>query len=220
MAYWSYAVTNTVAGMDSGPTWRITSSPVTPGIRTSRNTRSGLSLRIAVTASSPLSAVPTTSTPASRRSRSSSRTRPSGSSSTMSTRRGGSAIDHALDADRQPHLGHHAAGRGRREREALPRPIQPLQPGNRVADPHARRGRRPTRRTDRGWARCPAPGAPACPRRSSPRPRSSRPRPAARRRGGWRSPPAAAAPAWGPARRGPTPGSAAGPPASPETAPA
>jgi hypothetical protein len=61
-AYWSYAVTNTVAGMFCVPMVRMTSMPVAPGICTSRNTRSGFSVRMALIADSPLSAMPTIST--------------------------------------------------------------------------------------------------------------------------------------------------------------
>src|SRR3984885_14478328 len=78
--------------MFSGPMSRTTSRPVRRGICTSRNTRSGLSVRMASMAASPLSAKPAISTPSSCRSRSSTRWRPKASSSTMRTRRFGPVI--------------------------------------------------------------------------------------------------------------------------------
>src|SRR5687768_2532919 len=74
--------------MSSAPISRTTSSPVFPGIWTSRKTRSGLSDRTASTAAAPLSTLATMSTPPSAASRSSTRWRASGSSSTMRTRIG------------------------------------------------------------------------------------------------------------------------------------
>src|SRR2546427_508189 len=53
-AYWSNAVTNTMAGARSTPTSRSTSKPSSSGICTSRNTRSGVTSRIAAAASRPL----------------------------------------------------------------------------------------------------------------------------------------------------------------------
>src|SRR5437762_12319753 len=85
----SYAVTNTMVGMSAGPMVRTTSSPVMPGICTSRNTRSGASDRIASTAETPSPIMPTISTPGSFRTKAATRRRPSGSSSTISTRSGG-----------------------------------------------------------------------------------------------------------------------------------
>src|SRR6266566_6904676 len=85
----SYAVTNTVVGMSAGPMVRTTSSPLMPGICTSRNTRSGASDRIASTAETPSPIMPTISTPRSFRTRPATRRRPRGSSSTISTRSGG-----------------------------------------------------------------------------------------------------------------------------------
>src|SRR5205085_3140890 len=85
----SYAVTNTMVGIAAGPMVRTTSSPVMPGICTSRNTRSGASDRIASTAETPSPIMPTISTPGSFRTRPATRRRPRGSSSTISTRSGG-----------------------------------------------------------------------------------------------------------------------------------
>src|SRR5712671_6661760 len=75
--------------MSTGPMVRTTSSPDMPGICTSRNTRSGANDRIASTAETPSPIMPTISTPGSFRTRPATRRRPSGSSSTISTRSGG-----------------------------------------------------------------------------------------------------------------------------------
>src|SRR5687767_9283720 len=68
------------------PMSRTTSSPVLPGICTSRKTRSGLRFRMASTAATPLSISPTILTPFAAWSISAMRWRASGSSSTMRTR--------------------------------------------------------------------------------------------------------------------------------------
>src|SRR6266545_3166081 len=67
--------------------WRATSKPVSPGIWTSRKTTSGCSRSMVVSASTPLTAWPITSTPPTRPSRKPSSSRASCSSSTSTARK-------------------------------------------------------------------------------------------------------------------------------------
>src|SRR6266853_80565 len=60
IAYWSNAVTNTMAGARWTPTSRSTSKPSSSGICTSRNTRSGVTSRMAAVASRPFAHSPAT----------------------------------------------------------------------------------------------------------------------------------------------------------------
>src|SRR5262245_16098153 len=76
---------------------RATSKPVRPGICTSRNTRSGCSLSIVVSASTPLPAWPTISTPPTWPSRKPSSSRANCSSSTTTVRRSAMSGGHPLD---------------------------------------------------------------------------------------------------------------------------
>src|SRR5919112_3187724 len=147
MAYWSYAVTKMVAGMCSGPSSRITSSPVLPGICTSRKMRSGCSLRIASTAAAPSAAVPTSSAPSWWRSRSATRSRPSASSSTTRTRSRRSATRRTPEG--KPNLGRHAGTllRWHQGKPLIPT-VPPPQPGQRILQSHStaiRLGRQPER---------------------------------------------------------------------------
>src|SRR6266850_2486583 len=85
-AYWSKAVTNTMAGARSTPTSRSTSNPSSSGICTSRNTRSGATSRIAAAASRPFAHSPATTTSGSAASRCRIPSRPASSSSTINVR--------------------------------------------------------------------------------------------------------------------------------------
>src|SRR6266850_2778986 len=138
----SYAVTNTVVGMSAGPIVRTTSSPVMPGIFTSRNTRSGANDRIASTAETPSPIMPTISTPRSFRSKPATRLRPRGSSSTISTRSGGcSDIACAPALGRrvigQANLHEGAAAFSRGQRKSLARSIQLREASARIRQAYA-----------------------------------------------------------------------------------
>src|SRR5882672_3330379 len=138
----SYAVTNTVVGMSAGPIVRTTSSPVMPGICTSRNTRSGANDRIASTAKTPSPIMPTISTPRSFRTRPATRRRPRGSSSTISTRSGGwSGIACAPALGRrvigQANLHEGAAAFSRGQRKLLARSIQLREASARIRQAYA-----------------------------------------------------------------------------------
>src|SRR6266852_1133899 len=85
-AYWSNAVTNTMAGARSTPTSRSTSKPSSSGICTSRNTRSGVTSRIAAAASRPFAHSPATTISGSAARRCRIPSRPARSSSTISVR--------------------------------------------------------------------------------------------------------------------------------------
>src|SRR5947199_2582068 len=138
----SYAVTNTVVGMSAGPIARTTSSPVMPGICTSRNTRSGARDLIASTAETPSPIMPTISTPRSFRSSPATRRRPSGSSSTISTRSGscsgivcGPPLRRGVIREANLHQG--AAAFADRERESVPRAVQLREPRARIRQAYA-----------------------------------------------------------------------------------
>src|SRR6267378_2550558 len=85
-AYWSKAVTNTMAGARSTPTSRSTSNPSSSGICTSRNTRSGATSRIAAAASRPFAHSAATTISGSAASRCRMPSRPASSSSTINVR--------------------------------------------------------------------------------------------------------------------------------------